>query len=66
MYVCIYVLCIYIYMCVCAYIYIYTHTKPRNKSRAYVAFLKKLKMPTKPSKFHRILMPFGRNVDLDL
>ena len=44
----------------------YIYTKPRNKSRAYAAFLKNRKTVTKPSKFHRILTPFGRNVDLDL
>ena len=48
------------------YIYIYIHTKPRNKIRAYAVFLKKRKTVTKPSKFHRILMPFCGNVDLDL
>ena len=48
------------------YIYLYTHTKPRNKSRAYAAFLQNRRMLTKPLKFHRILTPFGRNVDLDL
>ena len=43
----------------------YIYTKPHNKSRAYAAFLKNLKMVTKPSKLHRILTPFCRNVDLD-
>ena len=50
----------------CIYIYIYMYTKPLNKSRAYAAFWKNRKTVTKPPRFHRILTPFGRNVDLDL
>ena len=36
----------------------YVYTKPRNKSRAYAAFLKNRKTVTKPPKFHRILRRF--------
>ena len=48
------------------YSYLLVYTKPRNKSRAYAAFLKNRKTVAKPSKFVRILAPFCRNVDLDL
>ena len=57
---------IYIYIYILLYIYIFIYTKPRNRSRACATFLKNRRMLTKPSKFHRILTPFCRNVDLDL